>query len=45
VDRYVAVPSYESWWEVPVAGTSEEAGVRDARKSYDKAKQKQRRYL
>jgi len=45
VDRYVAVPSYESWWEVPVAGTSEEAGVRAARKSYDKAKQKQRRYL
>ena len=45
VDRYVAVPSYESWWEVPVAATSEAAGVRDARKSYDKAKQKQRRYL
>jgi len=45
VDRYVAVPSYESWWDVPVAATSEAAGVRDARKSYDKAKQKQRRYL
>jgi 3D-(3,5/4)-trihydroxycyclohexane-1,2-dione acylhydrolase (decyclizing) len=45
VDRYVAVPSYESWWEVPVAATSDVAGVRDARKSYDKAKQKQRRYL
>ena len=45
VDRYVAVPNYESWWEVPVAATSEDAGVRDARKSYEKAKQKQRRYL
>ena len=45
VDRYVAVPSYESWWDVPVAATSEAAGVREARKSYDKAKQKQRRYL
>ena len=45
VDRYVSVPSYESWWEVPVAATSEAAGVRDARKSYEKAKQKQRRYL
>ncbi|HEY8785491.1 MAG TPA: 3D-(3,5/4)-trihydroxycyclohexane-1,2-dione acylhydrolase (decyclizing) [Candidatus Limnocylindria bacterium] len=45
VDRYVSVPSYESWWEVPVAATSEAAGVRDARKTYDKAKQKQRRYL
>ena len=45
VDRYVAVPSYETWWEVPVAATSETATVRDARKSYEKAKQKQRRYL
>jgi 3D-(3,5/4)-trihydroxycyclohexane-1,2-dione acylhydrolase (decyclizing) len=45
VDRYVAVPSYESWWEVPVAATSEAASVRDARKVYDKAKQKQRRDL
>jgi 3D-(3,5/4)-trihydroxycyclohexane-1,2-dione acylhydrolase (decyclizing) len=44
VDRYVSVPSYESWWDVPVAATAAAAGVRDARKSYDKAKQKQRRY-
>jgi 3D-(3,5/4)-trihydroxycyclohexane-1,2-dione acylhydrolase (decyclizing) len=43
VDRYASVPSYESWWEVPVAATSEVATVRDARKSYEKAKQKQRR--
>jgi 3D-(3,5/4)-trihydroxycyclohexane-1,2-dione acylhydrolase (decyclizing) len=45
VDRYVSVPSYDAWWEVPVAATAEAAGVRDARKGYDKAKQKQRRYL
>jgi 3D-(3,5/4)-trihydroxycyclohexane-1,2-dione acylhydrolase (decyclizing) len=45
VDRYVSVPSYESWWEVPVAATSEAPGVRDARKTYDTAKRKQRRYL
>jgi 3D-(3,5/4)-trihydroxycyclohexane-1,2-dione acylhydrolase (decyclizing) len=45
VDRYTSVPSYDSWWEVPVAATSEAAGVRDARKSYEKAKQKQRRDL
>jgi 3D-(3,5/4)-trihydroxycyclohexane-1,2-dione acylhydrolase (decyclizing) len=45
VDRYVSVPSYESWWEVPVAATTEVTDVRDARKTYDKAKQKQRRYL
>ena len=45
VDRYESVPSYDAWWEVPVAATSEAAGVRDARKGYEKAKQKQRRYL
>ena len=45
VDRYASVPSYASWWEVPVAATSEAAGVRDARKTYEKAKQKQRRHL
>jgi 3D-(3,5/4)-trihydroxycyclohexane-1,2-dione acylhydrolase (decyclizing) len=45
VDRYASVPSYASWWEVPVAATSEVAGVRDARKTYEKAKQKQRRHL
>jgi len=45
VDRYASVPSYESWWDVPVAAVSEAAGVRDARKSYEKSKQKQRRYL
>lgn len=45
VDRYASVPSYDSWWEVPVAATSEAAGVRDARKGYEKAKQKQRRHL
>ena len=45
VDRYISVPSYQSWWDVPVAATSSADGVRDARKSYEKAKQKQRRYL
>src|SRR5207253_10119681 len=43
VDRYESVPSYESWWEVPVAATSEAAGVRDARRAYEKSKEKQRR--
>ena len=45
VDRYSSAPSYESWWEVPVAASSEAATVREARKTYDKAKQKQRRHL
>jgi 3D-(3,5/4)-trihydroxycyclohexane-1,2-dione acylhydrolase (decyclizing) len=45
VDRYASVPAYDSWWEVPVAEVSEPASVRDARKAYEKAKPKQRRYL
>ncbi len=45
VDRYVSVPGYDSWWEVPVAATADAAGVRDARRAYEKAKQRQRRYL
>jgi 3D-(3,5/4)-trihydroxycyclohexane-1,2-dione acylhydrolase (decyclizing) len=45
VDRHAAVPSYDSWWEVPVAETSQAAGVRGARERYDKAKLKQRRHL
>ncbi len=45
VDRYASVPSYESWWDVPVAEVSEPAGVREARKVYEKTKPKQRRYL
>jgi len=45
VDRYAAVPTYESWWDVPVAEVSEPTSVRDARKAYEKAKPKQRRYL
>ena len=45
VDRYASVPSYESWWDVPVAEVSGPASVRDARAAYEKAKQKQRRHL
>ena len=45
VDRYASVPSYETWWDVPVAAASDAGGVREARTAYDKAKQKQRRYL
>ena len=45
VDRYASVPSYESWWDVPVAEVSEPASVRDARNAYEKTKPKQRRYL
>jgi 3D-(3,5/4)-trihydroxycyclohexane-1,2-dione acylhydrolase (decyclizing) len=45
VDRYAAVPSYESWWDVPVAESSATAGVREARNRYEQAKPRQRRHL
>ena len=44
-DRYRGVPSYESWWDVPVAEVSEEDGVRAAREDYDEAHKHQRQYL
>ena len=44
-DRYRGVPSYESWWDVPVAEVSEEASVQAAREGYDRAHVDQRRYL
>jgi 3D-(3,5/4)-trihydroxycyclohexane-1,2-dione acylhydrolase (decyclizing) len=45
VDRYVGVPSYESWWDVPVAEVATAKAVNDARQAYEKAKAKERRYL
>jgi 3D-(3,5/4)-trihydroxycyclohexane-1,2-dione acylhydrolase (decyclizing) len=44
-DRYQGVPSYESWWDVPVAEVSEEEAVRRARQAYDEAHTHQRQYL
>jgi 3D-(3,5/4)-trihydroxycyclohexane-1,2-dione acylhydrolase (decyclizing) len=44
-DRYGGVPSYESWWDVPVAEVSEEPGVRAAREDYERALTGQRQYL
>ncbi len=37
VDRYESVPSYESWWEVPVAEVSDRASVRKAREEHEHA--------
>jgi 3D-(3,5/4)-trihydroxycyclohexane-1,2-dione acylhydrolase (decyclizing) len=39
------VPGFESWWDVPVAEVSEEASVRDARKSYLEQRKKQRVFV
>lgn len=41
VDPNVRVPSYEGWWDVPVAEVSREPGVNQARKEYDEARQRQ----
>jgi 3D-(3,5/4)-trihydroxycyclohexane-1,2-dione acylhydrolase (decyclizing) len=45
VDRYEGVPSYEGWWDVPVAEVSEDERVRSAREEYERARKAQRRYL
>jgi 3D-(3,5/4)-trihydroxycyclohexane-1,2-dione acylhydrolase (decyclizing) len=45
VDRYEEVPSYESWWDVPVAEVSEVASVRAAREQYEAAKQDERSHV
>ena len=45
VDRYEGVPSYESFWDVPVAEVSEMDTVVVARKGYAANKQAERRYL
>jgi 3D-(3,5/4)-trihydroxycyclohexane-1,2-dione acylhydrolase (decyclizing) len=42
VDRYEGVPSYESWWDVPVAEVSDLASVRRAREDYELARQRRR---
>ena len=44
VDVDARVPSYEGWWNVPIAEASGEASIDEARRAYDKAKRKQRFY-
>jgi 3D-(3,5/4)-trihydroxycyclohexane-1,2-dione acylhydrolase (decyclizing) len=45
VDRYAGVPSYEGWWDVPVAEVSNDPAVGAARSEYERARRSQRRYL
>ena len=45
VDRYAGIPSYEGWWDVPVAEVSEDASVRAARARYEHARRAQRTHL
>jgi 3D-(3,5/4)-trihydroxycyclohexane-1,2-dione acylhydrolase (decyclizing) len=41
-DRYAGVPSYDGWWDVPVAEVSEQETVRAARRRYEQAAAAQR---
>jgi len=45
VDRYEDVPSYESFWDVPVAEVSELETTRAAREEYEENRRVERRYL
>ena len=45
VDRYEGVPTYESFWDVPVAEVSEMDSVLAARKEYAESSKAERRYL
>jgi len=44
-DRYAGVPSYEGWWDVPVAEVSEQPEVRAAREEYERQLGAQRHHL
>jgi 3D-(3,5/4)-trihydroxycyclohexane-1,2-dione acylhydrolase (decyclizing) len=44
-DRYAGVPSYEGWWDVPVAEISDDPAVQRARREYEDARKAQRQYL
>jgi 3D-(3,5/4)-trihydroxycyclohexane-1,2-dione acylhydrolase (decyclizing) len=44
-DRYAGVPSYEGWWDVPVAEVSDDPAVQEARREYEKAREAQRQYV
>jgi 3D-(3,5/4)-trihydroxycyclohexane-1,2-dione acylhydrolase (decyclizing) len=44
VDREARVSGYDSWWDVPVAETSTVEAVREARRGYDRARERQRHH-
>jgi 3D-(3,5/4)-trihydroxycyclohexane-1,2-dione acylhydrolase (decyclizing) len=44
-DMNQRVPGYESWWDVPIAETSELEAVRTARKPYEEAVRKERHFF
>ncbi len=44
-DRYVNVPGYDSWWDVPVAEVSEMESVREVRKDWEKMRAQERYFF
>ena len=44
IQKDARVPGFESWWDVPVAAVSGEAGVRQAHEDWERAREKQRFY-
>ena len=44
-DRYVSVPNYDSWWDVPVAEVSEMKSVQAARKEWEAMRARERYFL
>ena len=44
-DRYLGVPGYESWWDVPVAEVSERDSVAAAREEWEEMRAKERYYF
>jgi 3D-(3,5/4)-trihydroxycyclohexane-1,2-dione acylhydrolase (decyclizing) len=42
IDVDARVPSYDGWWDVPVAEVSEQPAVQQARHDYEAARSKQR---
>jgi 3D-(3,5/4)-trihydroxycyclohexane-1,2-dione acylhydrolase (decyclizing) len=44
-DRYVGVPGYESWWDVPVAEVSERDSVRAVREEWEERRAKERYFF
>jgi 3D-(3,5/4)-trihydroxycyclohexane-1,2-dione acylhydrolase (decyclizing) len=44
-DPLVGVPSYESWWDVPVAEVSEQPKVEQARRTYERERSRERPFL
>ena len=45
VEPEPSVPSYGSWWDVPVAEVSDSADVREARREYVENLRKERAFV